>query len=154
MSSYLMRLICAAVLCALIDAIAGKGSGMRRLTAGIFLTLVAFSLPTDVRMPQLEPERFFREARAAAAEGERIGQDAKRERILLGCEAYIQSKAEDLGMTVSAEVTLDDGLLPCRVELIGTAAPLERQALCEAVSRDLGLMEEDVIWTQSHQSSE
>ena len=66
MSSYLMRLICAAVLCALIDAIAGKGSGMRRLTAGIFWTLVAFSLPKGLRLPGLEPARVVRAARAAA----------------------------------------------------------------------------------------
>ena len=47
MRAYLLRLICAAILTALVDALAGSGagSGIRRLTAGIFLTLVAFSLP-------------------------------------------------------------------------------------------------------------
>ena len=77
MSEYLMRLICAAILCALIDALCGTGAGMRRLTAGIFLTLVAFSLPIKLELPELQPEHFFREAEQAAAQGEALARDAR-----------------------------------------------------------------------------
>lgn len=154
MSEYLMRLICAAILCALIDALCGTGAGMRRLTAGIFLTLVAFSLPTKLELPELQPEHFFREAEQAAAQGEALARDARAECITKSFEAYIQSKAEEMGLEVSARITLDEQLLPCRVELWGTASVQERQALSETISLELGMGEEDVVWTDSHQSSE
>lgn len=156
MSAYLMRLICAAILCSLVDALAGSGTGggMRRLTAGIFLTLVAFSVPTELELPELDPERFFREAQAAAAQGEDLAREAQAERILLGCEAYVLSKAEDMGLEVTVTIALDALLRPSHVKLCGAASPLQRQELTEALVRELGVMEEDVVWTQSHQSSE
>ena len=156
MSGYLMRLICAAVLCALIDALAGSGagSGMRKLTAGIFLTLVAFSVPTELDLPELDPDRFFREAAQIVAEGESVAREALAERISADCRTYIGTKAEALGLAVSVEITLDESLRPSRVELSGEATPLQRQTLCAAVAGELGMGEEDVLWTQSHQSSE
>lgn len=154
MSGYLMRLICAAILCALIDALCGTGAGMRRLTAGIFLTLVAFSLPTEFALPELDPDRFFREAEQAVAQGEALARDARAECITEGCEAYVWSKAEDMGLEVSVEIVLDEALRPCAVTLSGAASPLQRQELCEALCAGLGMGEEDVVWTDSHQSSE
>ena len=156
MSGYLMRLICAAILCALIDALGGSGTGagMRRLTAGIFLTLVAFSLPTQLELPELQPERFFREAEQAAVQGEALAREARAECITKSFEAYIQSKAEEIGLEVSARITLDEQHLPCRVELYGAASVQERQMLREIISRELGMGEEDVLWTDPHQSSE
>lgn len=156
MSGYLMRLICAAILCALIDALGGSGTGagMRRLTAGIFLTLVAFSLPTEFALPELDPDRIFREAEQVSVQGEALARDARVECITKSFEAYIQSKAEDLGVELSARIMLDEQLLPCRVELCGAASVQERQALREIISRELGMGEEDVLWTDPHQSSE
>lgn len=156
MSAYLMRLICAAILCALVDALAGSGTGggMRRVTAGIFLTLVAFSLPTELKLPELEPERFFREAQAAAAEGEDLAREECMERILQGCEAYVLNKAKDMGLEVSVTVTLDELLRPSHVELDGAASPLQRQEMTDVLVRELGVMEEDVVWKESYQSRE
>lgn len=156
MNGYLMRLICAAILCALIDALGGSGTGagMRRLTAGIFLTLVAFSLPTDFELPELQPERFFREAEQAVAQGEALARDARAECITESCEAYVWSKAEDMGLKVSVEIVLDEALRPCRVTLSGAASPLQQQELCDVLCAELGMGEEDVVWTQSYQSSE
>ena len=156
MSAYLMRLICAAILCALIDALGGSGTGagMRRLTAGIFLTLVAFSLPTEFALPELDPDRIFREAEQVSFQGEALAREARTECIMQGCEAYVLSKAEEMGLEVSARIMLDEQFLPCRVELCGAASAQERQALSETGSRELGMGEEDVVWTDSHQSSE
>jgi len=156
MSEYLMRLICAAILCALIDALGGSGTGagMRRLTAGIFLTLVAFSLPTQLSLPELQPELFFREAEQAVAQGEALAREARAECITESCEAYVWSKAEDMGLEVSVEVTLDETLLPRRVELCGAATSQEQLTLSEMIRRELGIGEEDVVWMESHQSSE
>ena len=127
---------------------------MRRLTAGIFLTLVAFSLPTELTLPELDPDRFFREAEQAAVQGEALAREARTECIMQGCEAYVLSKAEDMGLEVSVEIVLDADLRPCRVKLSGNASPLQQQELCGVLCTELGMGEEDVLWTRSYQSSE
>ncbi len=156
MNAYLLRLICAAILCALVEALAGNGpgSGIRKLTAGIFLTLVAFSLPGQLELPDLDPERLLRDAEIAASEGMDQAQTARADIITEALGAYVWSKAEAMGLEVSARVELDADLKPCAVELTGAASPLERQRLLDTLKRDLGLTEEAVTWTEFHQSSE
>ena len=153
MSAYLTRLLCAAILCALVDALCGKKGGVRKLTAGIFLTMVAFSLPMDLELPELKQERFLSEARAAVAEGEDLARDARADIIIVALEAYVWNKAEAMGLQVEVRITLDADLRPSRAELSGAASPLERQRLTDALVRELGVKEGDVVWTQSHQSS-
>ena len=153
MNAYLTRLICGAILCALVDALCGSKGGIRKLTAGIFLTVVAFSLPTDFDLPELKPEGFLSDARAAVAEGEDMAREARAEIIIEAIEAYVWNKAEALGLQVEVRITLDEELRPSRAELTGATSPLERQALCDALTKELGLGEGDVVWTQSHQSS-
>lgn len=153
MSAYLTRLLCAAILCALVDALCGEKGGIRKLTAGIFLTLVAFSIPAQFDLPELNPDRFLLDARSAAAEGEDQARDARADIIIEALEAYVWNKAEAMGLQVEVRITLDTDLRPSRAELSGAASPLERQRLTDALVRELGVKEGDVVWTQSHQSS-
>ena len=152
MSAYLTRLICAAILCALVDALCGSRGGIRRLTAAVFLTLVAFSLPVELEPAQLQPGRFLEQARAAAADGENMARDARAEIIIEAAEAYICTKAEAMGLRVQAAVKLDDELRPCRAELTGAASPLERRTLTQQLVQELGLEEGDLVWKESYQS--
>ena len=154
MRAYLLRLICAAILCALVDALSGTGSGMRKLTAGIFLTLVAFSLPMQLELPSLDTEQFFMEAQQAAGEGADLAHQALAQRISDDCAAYIGTKAEELGLRISAQVELDENLCPSGAILSGTASQEQRQALCAMISRELGIGEEEIRWNEPHQSSE
>ena len=152
MSAYLTRLICAAILCALVDALCGGKGGIRKLTAGIFLTLVAFSLPLEPELPELQAEGILAQARSAAAEGENMARDARVEIIIDAAETYVWNKAEAMGLRVAVEITLDDDLHPCRAVLTGAASPQERRTLTEQLTDELGLREGDVIWKESYQS--
>ena len=154
MNAYLTRLICGAILCALVDAISGNRGGIRKLTAGIFLTLVAFSLPVDFELPNLKPDAFFSEARSVAAEGEGLARDAREEIIIGACEAYVWNKAESMGLEVAVQIDLDEDLHPCGAVLTGEGSPLERQTLCDILTKELGLKEGEVVWDPLHQSSE
>ncbi len=154
MNAYLTRLICGAILCALVDAICGTRGGIRKLTAGIFLTLVAFSLPTDFELPELKPENYLSDARSVAAEGEELARDARAEIIIKACEAYVWNKAEAMGLEVGVRIDLDADLHPCRAVLTGEGSPLERQTLCDILTKELGLKEGEVVWDPLHQSSE
>ena len=156
MRAYLLRLICAALLTALVDALAGNGagSGIRKLTAGIFLTLVAFSLPGNLELPELDLQQYLRQAEIAVSEGEDQAASFRADIIRSSVSAYIGTKAGDLGLEVTAEVTLDEDFRPRAVVLTGAASPIERQELTDTLVRELGLTKEAVTWTGSNQSSE
>lgn len=156
MRAYLLRLICAAILTALVDALAGSGagSGIRKLTAGIFLTLVAFSLPGSLELPELDLEAYRRQAEIAAYEGAEQASSAQSDIISESLMAYIGTKAGELGLTVTAEIRLDEELRPCAATLTGAVSPLQRQELTDTLVRELGLAKEAVTWTEMNQDSE
>ena len=152
-SAYLMRLICAAILCALVGAVDGGSPGLRRLLAGIFLPLTALSPLAELELPELDPERFFADARAAVRDGTEQADEMQADIITDGCEAYIWNKAAAMGLELTIRLELDGEHLPCMVELTGQASPLERQKLTAELVRELGLGKENVIWIDPHQSS-
>ena len=156
MRAYLLRLICAAILTALVDALAGSGagSGIRRLTAGIFLTLVAFSLPGSLELPELDLEEYRRQAEAVVSDGKEQASSAQADIISESLMAYIGTKAGEMGLTVTAELRLDEELRPCAAMLTGAASPLQRQELTDTLVRELGLAKEAVTWTETNQDSE
>ena len=156
MRAYLLRLICAAILTALVDALAGSGagSGIRRLTAGIFLTLVAFSLPGSLELPEFDLEEYRRQAEAVVSDGKEQASSVQSDIISESLAAYIGTKAGELGLTVTAEIRLDEELRPCAAMLTGAASPLQRQELTDTLVRELGLAKEAVTWTETNQDSE
>lgn len=155
MKGYLLRLICAAFVCAIVDAIAGEpGQKTRRMASGLFLLVTALSFPQDLELPDFQFERILQEAQAVADAGKLQSVDAQTAIITDGYRAYILTEAAALGLEVEVSITLWDDLTPRSVSLSGIAAPAERLALRQAVARGLGLGEEDVIWKGLHQSSE
>lgn len=154
MKSYLLRLICAAFVCAMVDAIAdGPGKKSRRMIAGMFLMLTALSLPKQPELPDFHFERILRDAQTAAVAGITQSAAAQKDIITEAYAAYILTEANALGISPEICVMLEDDLTPARVMLSGSASPGLRQALTETVAEGLGLGEEDVIWNDFHQSS-
>ena len=155
MNAYLLKVVCAAMVCALTEAVAGKGPGRqtRRLVCGLFLALAVLSPLADTRLPRLDMGALERDARSAVADGQEQARSARNQCITEACEAYIWNKAAAMDLELEVRVELDGDGLPVRVELRGPAGPLARQELTAAVIRDLGLEEGDVIWTEFHQSS-
>ncbi len=155
MKQYLLKIICAALVCALTEAAAGSGPGRqtRKLVCGMFLVLTVLSPLGNTELPRLELGSLQRSARAAVAEGEEQADRARLECISEACEAYIWNKAAAMELEVQVQVELDEDGFPVRVELSGPAGPLARQELIGTIVRDLGLKEGDVIWTEFHQSS-
>ena len=155
MKAYLMKVICAALICALAESIGGDGPGKatRRLVGGLFLVLAVLSPLGNMELPRLELGELYREAEAVTAEGTAMAEQERLSVITAACEAYIWNKAAAMGLEIQVRVELDRDGLPERAELSGPASPLERQDLTEAIVRELGLGKENVIWTQSYQSS-
>lgn len=154
LSGYLMRLVCAAFLCALIGAMAGSSQGIRRLIAGIFLTLTALSSVGEPHLPDLDPDRLRAEAQAAVRDGTEQADEMREDIISEACEAYIWNKAAEMGLELEICLELDEEGLPRRLTLTGQASPLERQKLNQTLIQDLGLGREDIKWKDPYQSSE
>ena len=154
LSGYLMRLVCAAVICAMIHCVAGGSQGIRRLTAGIFLSLTVLSPIGEFELPELDLELFHADAMAAADEGTNQAEKMRSDIILEACEAYIWNKAAEMGLELEIRMALDPEGMPLSVELTGMASPLERQKLTQTIVQELGIRKEDVTWKDPHQSSE
>lgn len=154
LSGYLMRMICAAFLCAVVQCVAGGSQGIRRLIAGIFLTLTVLSPIGDIELPELDLELFRADAMAAVDHGTAQAEKMRSDIILEACEAYIWNKAAAMGLEPEIRLTLDPEGMPLSVELTGMASPLERQKLTQMIVRELGIRKEDVTWKDPHQSSE
>ena len=154
LSGYLMRLICAAILSALIGSIGGSSQKLRRLIAGIFLTLTALSPIGSLELPELDPEQLHADAQAAVREGTEQADEMQADIILEACEAYIWNKAAEMGLEQEISQEHDEECLPRRITLTGRASPLERQKLTQTLVQDLGLGREDIKWDDPYQSSE
>ena len=154
MSGYLMRIVCAAMVCALVRAFSGEGRGLRQLLCGVFLMLTVLTPAGELQLPQLSTQHLMDDARAAAQAGAEQAKEEQARIITEACEAYIWNKAAGLELELSVRVELGEDLTPEAVTLTGAASPLERQSLTDSIAGDLGLGKEAVIWIDPHQSSE
>ena len=152
-SGYLMRLICSAIVCALIGAIDGNSQGIRRLIAGLFMTLTVLTPMGDLELPSLDPDGFRAEAQSAVRDGTAQAKEMREGIISEAYAAYIWSKADEMGLELEIQLELNEEELLQSVVLTGLASPLERQRLTNAIVQDLGVGKEDVTWKDPYQSS-
>lgn len=154
MREYLLGILCAAFLCAIVTSVGGAGQGTRKLICGVFLALSVLHPLGSFDLPELSLDPILEEARDAARDGQTQALAAKTDIITDALEAYILSKASELDLTVEAAVTLTADGLPDSVTLTGPASPWEREQLSGAITAALGLGKEDIRWKEIRQSSE
>ena len=157
MKAYAMTVICAAFILSILSALAPEGPGKetRRLAGTIFLVLTVLApLGSSRLLPALDLTALTREGEKAAQAGKKLYEAAFSAGITERLEAYILTKAAELGLEVTARVELDREGLPLTVELTGEAEPLAREQLAAQTARDLGLGKKAVTWKDSYQSSE
>ena len=152
MRAYVLGVICAAFALSILSALApdGPGKGVRRLAGSIFLTLAVLAPLGNAELPRLDLDRLKSDALRASLDGIRQAEEAEAECISQALEAYILTKAAELGLSPRVRVELDRAGLPTGVTLTGEEAP----QLTEVIARALGLEKEAVTWNISYQSSE
>lgn len=151
MKLYLMQILCATFLCAIVGSIGGAGQGTRRLISGVFLALALLHPLGTLDLPKLTLDPFLAEADEAIESGQAQAQSARKTIISESLEAYILTKAQELHLNPEIEVTLDDGGLPQSVTIICQASPSEREALTNTITTALGLRKEDIQWKENFQ---
>lgn len=152
LSRYILSVIAAAFLVSMLTALVGKkgsAGAILKLTGGLFLTFTLLNPLVDLDFSGISG--FFEEysvtAEAEAAGGEAMAREEYRTIIKDKLEAYILDKAKELGLAVTAKVTLDADGIPTAVTVSGAASPYAKAQLQQMIVRDLGIAKEDQLWT-------
>ncbi len=153
-SEYILSVVCAAILCAILTGISGeKGStaSIRKLICGIFLCFTVIAPLGNFRLTDvLEPIGDIRqEALATSAMGQTLYLGSLTQVITEQTEAYILDKARSLGLGLTVRVYTDDNGKPYRVDLTGNATDSDREALSQVLESELGIPKERQIWNGS-----
>lgn len=150
---YILAVTAAAILCGMVTSLMGeKGTpaALAKLIAGIFMAMVVVSPLTNVEFDDWTAwtSQISFDAEAAAAEGEAAAAEMYSSFIKEQTETYILDKAETLGVSVTVEVTVEDGL-PAAVRLSGDASPYAKAKLMSYISEELDISKENQQWNGS-----
>lgn len=144
--NWLLGITCAAMVLALAESLAPEGSVKRvcRLAGGLVLLLAAIG-----PVVKLDEGKLARLTRDYHVEAEEYGEELTRQQEILyesiiaeECAAYILDKAEKLGISCRAEVTVawQDGVpQPHTAIIAGTWTAQQHEALCGIIESELGI---------------
>lgn len=150
---YLIRIVCAAILCT-VAAMLIQGDSVNakltRLLCSLYLTVCVISPITQMYITDLDEyfHQFDVDVDAAVLEGEKIAQEQTSGIIKSNTESYILDKASSLGLSIDVEVTVSDSvpMIPIEASLTGTAAPLYKNQLQNWIEDELGIEKEHQKW--------
>ncbi len=149
---YLLGVIAAAILCAIVSQLAGKESFLgaaMKLICGVFMLLALISPVMNVR---IKPANIFSDISLQADRITSAAADSTQESIAEiikeQTQAYILDKASSQGVTLSVDVKLTDGDIPVPigVTLSGSVSPYAKKILSETIEKDLGIAAEAQVW--------
>ena len=149
---YLLGVIAAACICAIVTQIPGKSSFpgvVIKLIAGIFMLLSLVSPLTDVRLKPISAiTDVSRQANEITASAEDSTRESIAQIIKERTQAYILDKAESLGADLSVEITLSEDSIPTPVgvSISGNISPYSKKILSQTIAQDLGIDTEAQIW--------
>lgn len=153
MRQYLLRIIAAGILCALITVCFNKNdtiSYLVRLICGLFMMLTVISPWKTIQISSLMDSYELQtdEKDNIIAEGKAYSNDALRDVISEQCRTYIVEKAKGMGVDIDAEVMLsqEDLPTPCAVTISGGVSPYAKTRLEELLTQDLGIPKEQQKW--------
>ncbi len=139
MKEYLLRLVCGSAACALVRSV--WDSRVMKLLCGVYLAGLVLSPVVELDWELPEPADLQAQAESVVAQGASQAEQARDAGIKARCETYILEEAAALGLSVQAEVTVEQGL-PTAVVLTGT----EDDRLSQRIAQNLGIGKEAQTW--------
>lgn len=147
--AWLMSVVASAVLVSIAEQLT-DGAAMRRavrFVGGLLLMLALLRplLRLELALPELTPDDYRAAVETLERELSAQRSDALSSGIAGRTQAYIEDKADELGLSVRAEVSTreEEGVpVPAAVTLYGR----EDAALSALIARELGIAEEDQLW--------
>ena len=152
--NYLISVIAAAMICAIVTRLVGeKGSvgTLTKLVAGLFLSFTLIKPIASLEFSNLMgwTDEYEHNAAGMVADGENLRSKALSELIKQQTEEYILDKAQALDASLEVEVTLtqDEIPIPVKVRLSGKVSPYAKGRLQDIIKQDLGIEKENQVWT-------
>lgn len=153
LKAYIIRIIAAAIFCAIVKNLIGKSSAVSSIIknlCGIFLVLTILSPVMNVDFHSITDHFyiFSEEANEYVDTGTQLSESSIRKSIKEHTEAYIVDKAASLKAELTVEVTLSDDEVPApySVMLKGRISPYAKSMLTQLISNDLGISKENQTW--------
>ena len=149
---YLISVTAAALICGMINSLAGKSSisKLMKLLCGIFLASVVIRPVVDIKMGDILDftDNLAVSSDIAVSAGEKMAAEEMEKIIKAKTEAYILDKAKNIGAEISAEISLND-LVPTGVTVVGNLSPYARSSLAAIITHELNIPPEAQIWKSS-----
>lgn len=153
LKEYILRIIAAAILCALVKTFSSKSSAVNSIVktlCGVFLTLTILSPLVSLNLSSVTDHIyvFSADADECIETGVQLTDASVRNSIKEHTEAYIVDKAASLKAELTVEVTLSDDEVPApySVKLEGRISPYAKSMLTQLISDDLGISKENQTW--------
>lgn len=153
-STYLLRITTAALVCGIAIHLLGEKDTLGRITrllAGIFMALTIVSPWTSVKFDDLTYyfESVSIMADDSVSDGEIMAREELEAIIKSQTQAYILDKADSFGADLTVEVILSSSEIPipCGVRIAGEISPYGKSRLSQMIAEDLAIALEDQIWT-------
>lgn len=150
--AYIMSVICAAVICGILQMLVPKGtvSTLVRVITGLVVVITALSpfINEEIFRWDLRFDRIVSDGSSAIIAGQDAASELLKERIKKETESYILTKASAMGLNLSVEVEVasDFPNVPESVILNGNVTPYGKQQLIAYLSSELGIPEENQKW--------
>lgn len=152
---YLLSVTAAAILAGIISSLTGeKGSqpGLVKLISGLFLCFTVIAPIARIKIADFTDftSNLLVEGQQLAQDGEDYYTQALRQVITEETRAYILDKARTYGTEIQVTVVVsgEDQPIPESCTIAGNLSPYVRQQLKKVITNDLGIPEENIVWTQ------
>lgn len=151
LKNYLIAVCSAAILCALLKQIVGKGklsNGTIRILSGLFVAICIIAPWKDFSLRDLEVYNPLdtKTAESFVEDGKRITKSNINAIIMERVEAYILEKTNQLHVQVEVSVELSDEGVPIRSIITGELSRSEREELSAFLAGQIGIQKEMQIW--------
>lgn len=151
LKSYLIAVCSAAILCAILKQIVGKGktcSGTVHLLSGLFVAICIISPWKNFTLEDLEIYNplLYEGAEIFVETGKQMTQNQIDAVITEKTEAYILEKTNQMQVQVEVRVELSDDGIPISSVITGNLSQQEIDELSAFLAKDIGIQKEMQIW--------
>ena len=153
MKAYVLSILAAAVVCAVVQGVLNKKSvsgRMIHLLSGILMAVTVIAPLENISFRGVEDywDNLSVDAQEYVSDGTAMAENQRIAIIKSQSEAYILDKANRMGLQITLEVELDEnnGNVPCGVVISGAVSPYAREQLCAYMEDTLGIAKENQIW--------
>lgn len=150
---HILSLIAISVLCGIILLFfrGNAHASVVKMITGVMISLTL--LKTFMGGDDLKLDHFWDsisyDSSLAVQQGIEAAESTNAAYIKEAMESYISNKAEEMNAEIDAEVTLENDKLqiPKSITIAGTVSPYIKRRLMDIISKDLGIPEEQQLWT-------